>query len=68
MGVLEFEFDVMRVLNGEAVDGFVWGAAANEACGSLKARGWVSPMPYSLTAEGRDALRMFKRDRSVILQ
>jgi hypothetical protein len=68
MDIIEFEFDVMRVLNGENVDGFVWGAAANEACGSLKARGWVSPMPYSLTADGRAALRMFKRDRSVILR
>jgi hypothetical protein len=68
MDVLEFEFDVMRVLNGEAVDGFVWGAAANEACSSLKSRGLVTPIPYSLTADGRDALRMFKRDRSVILQ
>lgn len=54
--MLKFEIDVLRVLNGENVDGFVWGAAANKVCSALKHRGLVSAIPYSITPQGRTAL------------
>ena len=50
-----WELDVLRVLNGEDVPGFVGGAACNVACSWLKGRGYAQGS-YAISQKGRDYL------------
>lgn len=54
-----FQVEVLRVLAGEEVPGFVWGAAVTEAAESLKEAGLAAGR-YHITAEGRATLRRHK--------
>jgi hypothetical protein len=51
----QWELDVLRVLNGESVAGFVGGAAANVAASWLKARGYAEGH-YYISKKGREYL------------
>ena len=50
-----WELDTLRVLNGEDVEGWVGGAAANVACSWLKGRGYAQGF-YEISQKGRDYL------------
>lgn len=52
----QHEIEVLRILNGEDVPGWCWGAAMSECCQALKARGLASGM-YHITQAGKDCLR-----------
>ena len=51
----KFEYDVLRILNGEDVPGWSWGAAMAVCCEWLKANGYAQNM-YEITDKGRQFL------------
>lgn len=54
-GLLDMEIEVLRILNGEDVPGWTWGAAMAECCSGLKARGYAKGT-YEITDRGRELL------------
>ncbi len=51
----QHEIDVLRILNGEDVPGWTYGAAMMVCCDYLKGRGYASGM-YDITDKGRQYL------------
>jgi hypothetical protein len=51
----DLETEVLRILNGEDVPGWTWGAAMSVCCQTLKGMGLATGM-YEITQKGRDYL------------
>lgn len=49
------EVEVLRILSGEEVPGWTWGAAMAECLSSLKGRGYAAGL-YHITPKGRQYL------------
>lgn len=49
------EVEVLRILNGEDVSGWTWGAAMSACLQSLKGRGYAAGL-YHITSKGREFL------------
>lgn len=56
-GLVSSEVEVLRILNGEDVPGWVAGAAMNECCEVLKSKGLASGL-YTITDAGRNFLKV----------
>lgn len=52
----EYDEEVLRILNGEDVPGWSWGAAMGECCEWLKRHGYAKGN-YEITEKGRDYLK-----------
>lgn len=52
----QYEVDVLRILNGEDVKGWTWGAAFSFCCESLKAMGLAKGM-YEISDKGKKYLK-----------
>lgn len=59
----ELEVEVLRILNGEDVPGWTWGAAMAVCCTSLKAMGYAQGM-YEISQNGRDYLARLDAEKS----
>lgn len=53
---IEMEIEVLRILNGEDVPGWTWGAAMGVCCESLKSMGLARGC-YEITDKGKDFLK-----------
>lgn len=59
----DFECDVLKYLDGQAVPGLAWGAAMSEAVERLRGQGYVRRewdrhvINYKITEKGRRAIR-----------
>jgi hypothetical protein len=53
----ELEVEVLRILNGEDVPGWTWGAAMAACCESLVGMG-LANNGYSITEKGREFLNV----------
>ncbi len=54
--LIDMEVEVLRILNGEDVPGWSWGAAMAACCEHLKQQGYASGM-YEITEKGVDYLK-----------
>lgn len=52
----DLEIEVLRILNGEDIPGWVWGAAMATCCEALVAYGYAKGT-YRITYTGREYLR-----------
>lgn len=59
----QFEIEVLRILNGEDVPGWTWGAAMAVCCTTLKAMGYARGM-YEITQKGREYLARLDAEKS----
>ena len=50
--MIESEHEVLRILNGEKVPGWTWGAAMSECLGALKQMGLAVGM-YEISEKGK---------------
>jgi hypothetical protein len=62
-GLTTHEVEVLRILNGEDVPGWVAGAAMNECCSALKGKGYAAGT-YHITDQGRDFLKVMNYAQS----
>lgn len=53
--LLDMEVEVLRILNGEDVPGWTWGAAMAVCCENLKALGYAKGM-YEISDKGKEFL------------
>ena len=54
-GICPAEIEVLRILNGEDVPGWCWGAAMSVCLQSLKSRGLAQGL-YEISPKGKDFL------------
>ncbi len=53
--LIDMEVQVLRILNGEDIPGWQWGAAMAACCETLKDQGYASGM-YKITEKGKQYL------------
>jgi len=53
--VTQYDYEVLRILNGEDVPGWSWGAAMSVCCSWLKKNGYAEGM-YKISDKGRQYL------------
>jgi hypothetical protein len=53
---IPMEVEVLRILNGEDVEGWTWGAAMSICCENLKGMGFAKGC-YDITDKGREYLK-----------
>lgn len=58
-----YEIEVLRILDGEDVPGWTWGAAMAVCCESLVAMG-LAHNGYGITEKGREYLNVFRLAQS----
>lgn len=51
----DLELEVLRILNGEDVPGWTWGAAMSVCCENLKSMGFAKGM-YEISDKGKEFL------------
>ena len=56
MKPIDMEIEVLRILNGEDVPGWSWGAAMSVCCESLKEMGYAKGM-YEISEKGKNFLK-----------
>lgn len=61
------ETEVLRILNGEDVPGWRWGAAMAECCSALKGGGYATGT-YTITPKGKDYLAALDAPHPLIQQ
>lgn len=54
--LIDLEIEVLRILNGEDVPGWTYGAAMNVCCETLKHQGYATGW-YEITDKGRTFLK-----------
>lgn len=59
---IDMEVEVLRILNGEDVPGWTWGAAMSVCCENLKSMGLAKGM-YEISEKGRKYLEGIHHDR-----
>lgn len=52
-----FDIEVLRVLNGEDLPGWSWGAAMSSCCEFLKNKGYAKGL-YEITPQGKELLKI----------
>lgn len=54
--LIPMEVEVLRILNGEDMPGWKWGAAMSVCCETLKSCGYAKGL-YDITEKGKEYLR-----------
>lgn len=57
----DLEIEVLRILNGEDIPGWTWGAAMSACCSSLKALG-LAQGHYQISSAGKKFLADFEKE------
>ena len=58
-----YELEVLRILNGEDIPGWTWGAAMAVCCESLLAMG-LANLSYGITEKGKEYLNVLRLAQS----